>query len=158
MALSPSTLASALQSSWLVADGGAYPSSAQESGDRFAGAVANWFALAMAGPFPCATAAARRAQLAASASAALQARDPNLAGAQLALGLMAYMVGQVFGPGVAAPPAATSAGQSAITAVFSNLELPNAARANQIASGVFAMAVSTIVTFPPVVSPPAPVM
>ncbi len=139
-------------------DGDSYPSSPAQSGDKFAAAVSSWFGAAMAGPFPCSTAAARRSQLASSATAAIQAGDPSLAGMQLAIGLMGYMAGQVFGPGVASPPTAVSAAQSAITAVFSNLDLPNSARANQIATGVYTLAISTIVVFPPVISPPTPVM
>jgi hypothetical protein len=157
MALVPSALASSLESSWLVAEGGDHPASAAESGDRLAAAVAGWFAAATAGPYPCATAAARRPQLAAGAGAALQAGDAALAATQLALALTAYMAGQVFGPGVASPPTATSAAQSAIAAVFGDLRLVNAARANQIAGGVQTLAASTIVVFPPVVSPPVPV-
>lgn len=158
MALSPSSLASSLESSWLVSQGGDFPPAAPQSGDSFAGAVSSWFAAATAGPFPCSTAAARRPQLAASASAALQAGDAQVAAAQLALGLMGYMAGQVFGPGVASPPAAVGAAQSALAAAFSNLEAPHAARANQIATGIHGLAISTIVVFPPIVSPPAPVV
>jgi hypothetical protein len=157
VALVPAALGSSLASSWLVPDGGEYPTSASQSGDKFAAAVSTWFAAATAGPYPCSTAAARRSQLAGSATGAFQASDPSLAGMQLAIGLMGYMAGQVFGPGVASPPTAVSAAQSAITAVFSNLDLASNARANQIATGVYTLAVSTIVVFPPVVSPPTPV-
>lgn len=157
MPLVSSALASSLNADWLVADGGSYPASAQESGDRFAGAVSSWFAGATAGPYPCSTATARRAQLAASAGAAFQAQTSAAAGAQLALGLLGYMTGQVFGPGVASPPAAMAAAQSAIVAVFGDLESSNAARADQIAGGVHTMALSTIVVFPPVIMPPTPV-
>lgn len=157
MALSPSILATSLEQQWLVAEGGSYPSTPAEAGDRFAGAVSGWFAQATAGPYPCATAAARRAQLAATATAALQTASAQLAGAQLGLGLMGYMAGQVFGPGVASPPTAVGAGQSAITAAFVDLDAPQNARANRIASGVHAMAISTLVVFPPVVGPPVPV-
>jgi hypothetical protein len=155
--LVPTALASSLESQWLVPDGGQYPSSASDSGDTFAGAVSTWFAAATAGPYPCTTATARRSQLAAAATAAIQARDPTLAAMQLAVGLMGYMAGQVFGPGVASPPSAVSAAQSAVAAVFSNLNIPNSARANQIATGVYSLALSTIVVFPPVISPPTPV-
>jgi hypothetical protein len=158
MALSPSTLASGLESQWLVPDGGGHPSSPAESGDRFAGVVSNWFATAMAGAFPCATASARRAQLAAAATAAIQAGNASLAGMQLAQGVAGYVVGQIFGAGVASFPAAVGAAQSAITGAFSNLDLPGNARANQIATGLYTLAISTIVIFPPVISPPAPVM
>jgi hypothetical protein len=157
VALVPTALASSLESSWLVPEGDEHPTSPAQSGDRFAAAVSSWFGAATAGPFPCSTAAARRSQLAASATAAIQTGDASLAGMQLAVGLMGYMAGQVFGPGVASPPTAVSAAQSAITAVFSNLDLPNSARANQIATGVYTLAVSTLVVFPPVISPPTPV-
>jgi hypothetical protein len=158
MPLVPSALASSLESSWLAAEGGPFPENASESGDKFATAVAGWFAGAMAGAFPCSTASARRSQLASSATAAIQAGDASLAGMQLAVGLMGYMAGQLFGAGVASPPTAVSAAQSAITAVFSNLDLPTSARGNQIATGIYTLAVSTIVVFPPVISPPSPVM
>jgi hypothetical protein len=157
MPLSSSALASSLQSNWLVPEGGSYPSSPSESGDKFAGEVASWFSGAMAAGFPCSTASARRSQLAASATGAIQAGDPSLAGAQLALGLMGYMAGQVFGAGVASPPIAVSAAQSAAAAVFADLDSDLGARANQIATGIFTLATSTIVIFPPVISPPSPV-
>ncbi len=158
MPLVPAALSSSLASDWLVAEGGTYPQSPSESGDKFAGAVSTWFAGAMAGAFPCGTASARRSQLAAAASAAIQAGAAPLAAMQLAVGLMAYMSGQVFGPGVASPPAAMAAAQAAALAVFSNLDLPLSGRADQLATGIYAMAVSTIVVFPPVVSPPTPVL
>jgi hypothetical protein len=158
VALVPTALGSSLASTWLVPDGDEFPSTPAQSGDKFATAVSTWFATAMAGAFPCSTATARKSQLAASATAAFQAQDASLAGMQLALGLMGYMAGQVFGPGVASPPTAVGAAQSAITGAFSNLDLPHSARANQIASGVHTMAISTIVVFPPVISPPAPVL
>jgi hypothetical protein len=63
-----SNLASGLERDWLVAQGGSYPANVLESGDRFATAVAQWFANAMAATFPCATAVARRPQLAATAA------------------------------------------------------------------------------------------
>jgi hypothetical protein len=157
MALVPSALAASLESDWLVPEGGQHPSTPALSGDKFAAAVSSWFGAATAGPFPCATAAARRPQLASAATAALQAGDPSLAATQLAVALMGYMAGQVFGPGVASPPTAMGAAQSAISGVFSDLEAATGARANRIATGVHAMATSTLVVFPPVVSPPTPV-
>jgi len=63
----------------------------------------------------------------------------------------------VFGPGVASPPTAVSAAQSAISAVFSDLDAANASRAQRIASGVHTLAISTLVVFPPPIGPPAPV-
>jgi hypothetical protein len=157
MALVPSALSSSLASSWLVAPGGGYPGSATESADRFATAVSSWFAAATAGPFPCTTATARKSQLQGQAASALQAQDPQLAATQLALALMAYMTGQVFGAGVASPPTATSAAQAAIGGVFADLDADLQGRADRIAQGVHTMAISTIVVFPPVVSPPTPV-
>ena len=77
---------------------------------------------------------------------------------QLALGLLSYMAGQVFGPGVA-----IAAGRGERGAVRGHRRLlgprpaTNSARANRIATGVHAMAISTIVVFPPVISPPSPV-
>jgi hypothetical protein len=157
MALTPAALSAGLQSDWLVPQGGQHPMSAAESGDRFAGAVAGWFAAATAGAFPTATAAARRPQLAASATGAFQAGSAPLAGSQLAFGLMGYIAGQVFGPGVASPPAGVAAAQAAITAAFGDLDLSNQARAQQIAGAISALAPTSVVIFPPVISPPQPV-
>lgn len=157
MALVPSALSSSLASGWLVADGGSCPASPAESGDHFAAAVAGWFAAATAGPYPCTTAAARRSQLQAQAAAAFGAQAAPLAAVQLALALMGYMTGQVFGPGVASPPTAVAAGQAAFLAVFADLNAGLNARADQIAQGAYTMAISTIVVFPPVISPPVPV-
>jgi hypothetical protein len=157
VALVPSALSSSLGSGWLVADGGSYPASPAESGDHFAAAVSGWFAAATAGPYPCTTAAARRSQLQAQTAAAFGAQAAPLAAVQLALALMGYMTGQVFGPGVASPPTAVAAGQAAFLAVFADLDAGLNARADQIAQGAYAMAISTIVVFPPVISPPLPV-
>jgi hypothetical protein len=151
------TLKLGLENDWLVADGGSYPQSAIESGDRFAGAVASWFAGAQAGPFPCATAAARRAQLAASAAAALQAGAAPAAGSQLALAIAQYIVGQLFGAGVAGFPIATSAAGAMLGAVFSDTGTGRSERAQAIAGACTLLAVSTIVTFPAPL-PPAPLV
>lgn len=157
MALVASALATSLESRWLVPDGGRHPATPAQSADNLAAAVSSWFAAATAGPFPCATAAARRSQLAGAATAAIQAGNPALAASQLAVALMGYMAGQVFGPGVASPPTAVGAAQTAITAVLSDLGMPSSSRADQIATAVHTLAISTMVVFPPVVSPPAPV-
>jgi hypothetical protein len=158
VALASSNLASALESNWLVAEGGEYPGSPSESGDRFAGAVSGWFGSATAAGFPCSTATARRSQLAAGAAGAFQAGQAPLAGAQLALALVAYMTAQVFGAGVASPPTASAAAQSAFTAAFADLDASLSSRASQIAAGTYTLAISTIVVFPPVISPPQPVL
>ena len=89
MALAPASLASNLSSGWLVPEGGSYPRSAAESGDRFATAVASWFGAATAGPYPCTTAAARRSQLAAAAAGAFHAQSPALAATLLATAVRA---------------------------------------------------------------------
>jgi hypothetical protein len=156
MPLSPSTLANALEQQWLASEGSSLPGSAIESGDRFAGAVSSWFAMAMAAGMPCATAAARRSQLAAAAAAALQVRDALGAGQQLALAVATYMAGQAFGPGVASFPAAASVMGTEFGAVFADLDLPVSARAQRMASACMIAAVSTVVIFPPPMSP-APV-
>lgn len=157
MALSSSSLSSSLQGSWLPTDGGTYPGSATESGDAFAGAVSSWFAAATAGPYPCSTATARRSQLASSAAGAFAAGQASAAGALLATGLMGYLAGQVFGPGVASPPVGTAAAQAAFAGVFADLDASVSARGDRIAQATLALALTTIVVFPPVISPPAPV-
>lgn len=158
MVLIPPALAADLYEGWLGGDGGNYPASVVESGDRFAHAVSGWFSAATAGAFPCATASARRPQLAGSAAMALQAGAPPLAGQQLAVAVVGYMTGQVFGAGIASPPAAAAAAQAAFAAVFANPDLETDDRATLIATGVYTLAVSTLVVFPPVVSPPLPVL
>lgn len=158
MPLVPTALAQSLENDWLVPDGGTYPSSVTESGEKFAAAVASWFSGATAGGFPCSTASARRAQLASAAAGALSAGSAAAAGAQLAAAVATYIVGQVFGAGVASAPTATAAAQATFTGVFSNLSQPNSIRAQQIASGIHTQAVSTLVVFPPVISPPQPIL
>ncbi len=151
MALVVSSLAQSLANDWLVPEGGSYPESADESGQNFAQAVATWFGQAQANGIPCATASARQSQLAQLAATAFRAEDASAAGQLLATAMLGYIAGQSFGPGTAAPPIAFSAGAAAFIAVFSDLEMDNDARAQQIASGCQAMASSTIVsfTFPP---------
>ncbi len=157
MPLSSSILSSSLKSSWLPTDGGSYPGSANESGDAFAGAVSSWFAQAMASGFPCSTATARRGQLASSAAGAFSAQDSSAAGGLLAAGLTAYLTGQVFGAGVASAPLGTSAAQAVFAGVFADLDASLSARADRIAQGSWALALTTIVVFPPVIGPPSPV-
>ena len=71
---------------------------------------------------------------------------------------MAYMAGQIFGAGVAAPPAGVGAAQAVFAAVFANTDLSNSARAQQVAQATWTLALTSIVAFPPVISPPSPVM
>lgn len=111
----------------------------------------------MAAGFPCSTATARRSQLAASAAGAFSAQSSSGAGAMLATGLTAYMAGQSFGAGVASPPVGTAAAQAAFAGVFSDLDASVSARGDRIAQGTWALALTTIVIFPPVISPPSPV-
>ncbi|MBL9058426.1 MAG: hypothetical protein JNK88_00175, partial [Mangrovicoccus sp.] len=111
---------------------------------------------AMAAGIPCATAAARKSQLEAQLIPALQAGQATAAGQQVALAFMAYVAGQSFGPGVAAPPVATSAAGSMLGAALADTGAAQSARADQIAAALHAQALSAIVTFPPPM-PPAPV-
>lgn len=157
MPLVPATLASSLANDWLVSDGEEHPSSVMESGQRFARAVAEWFAQAMAGGFPCSTAMARQSQLSASAASALSTGDAAAAGSALALGLLGYMAGQCFGPGVASAPMGVSAAQSTFIQVFQDHDSPNPARAQTMATAIHTLALTTLVVFPPVISPPQPV-
>lgn len=148
MVIQASTLKISLENDWLVREGGSYPDSVQISGQKFAQAVAQWFSLAQANGLPCSTAIARQGQLALQASSALQIGQAQGAGSQLALAIANYYAGQSFGSGVASFPMALPAGISTISLVFSNLELSNADRAQQIATACYTLAVSTIVVFP----------
>ena len=75
----------------------------------------------------------------------------------LATGLMGYLAGQVFGPGVASPPVGFAAAQAAFAGVFADLDTSTSSRGDRIAQGTWALALTTIVVFPPVISPPSPV-
>ncbi|MFP2929709.1 hypothetical protein ACLESO_31825 [Pyxidicoccus sp. 3LG] len=158
MPLVPTALAQSLENDWLVPDGGSYPSSVSESGQKFAAAFSSWFSGATAAGFPCSTASARQSQLATAAAGAFSAGSAAAAGAQLAAAVAMYLVGQVFGAGVASAPTATAAAQSTFTGVFSNLDSPNSVRAQQLAAGLHTQVVSTLVVFPPVISPPQPIL
>ncbi|MDB4927883.1 MAG: hypothetical protein JWM10_367, partial [Myxococcaceae bacterium] len=63
MALSFDTLKNGLQRIWLPGERGPWPSTARESGDHFATAVAQWFGAAQAATAPCLTAAAKQPAL-----------------------------------------------------------------------------------------------
>jgi len=151
--LTPTDLATRLENEWL----GQFPDSSLVSGDLFAGAVSGWFVSAMAGGFPCSTAAARRLQLTATAAGALEAGVGPTSGLLLATAVAGYYAGQLFGAGVASFPAALPAGMALITAALLDLNLPKKTRADQIAQACHLMALSTIVVFPAPL-PPAPVM
>ena len=149
MPLIPTFLAQSLQADWLPGDkDGPWHDDVQASADAFAGAVAGWFGGALAAGFPCATASARKSQLMGQMIPALQVKDAMGAGQQEALAFMAYVAGQSFGPGVAAPPIATAAAGALIGAAFAALVQPQSARAGSIASALHLMAVSTIVALP----------
>lgn len=157
MPLIPLALADALEQQWLASDSaGQNPSSVAESGDRFAGAVAQWFSQALAAGFPCATASARRPQLASEAAVALASPTAEVAGARLGAAVALYMSGQLFGAGVAGAPIATAAAVAAFAAVFADLDAAPRDRALQLGLGCWGLALSTLVTFPPPL-PPAPV-
>jgi hypothetical protein len=141
-------LKSGLETGWLVGPGGSYPASPNESGDRFAGAVTNWFSAAQAAGFPCATAAARRSQLASTAGAALASGASQAAGAALALAVGGYIAGQLFGVGVASFPATVGLVGAQLGAIFEDRGATSADRAQQIALACTTLAMSTLVVFP----------
>jgi hypothetical protein len=147
MPLSPGALKSLLEARWIVPEGGAFPGDAQESADRFAEAVATWFQAALAMGFPCATAQARKSQLAAQATAALSVGSPPAAGQLLAAAVASYYAGQSFGTGVASFPLGLPAGASLLAATFSDLESPRGKRAQDVATACQLMALSTLVVF-----------
>jgi hypothetical protein len=155
MPLIPTVLAQSLENDWLPTEDGGWHDDAQASADAFAGAVADWFGQAMAAGIPCSTAAARKSQLMGQVASAIQMQDAQGAGQQMALAFMAYVAGQSFGSGVAAPPIATAAGGSMIAQAFSTLDMAQSARANLIATALHTMAVSSIVAFaqPPYAAP-----
>ena len=155
MPLVLASLKSSLEGQWLVAEGGSYPASANESGDRFATAVAGWFSASMAAGFPCTTAMARKSQLASAAGAAFATEASTAAGNMLALGVALYIVGQSFGPGFAGMPIAQSAAGAMFGATFADTNAGIADKAQQIANGCLVLAVSTIVAFtiPPFAAP-----
>lgn len=157
MPLIPSTLSQSLQSQWLPRDdNGPFPDGAPASAQALAGAIADWFGMAMAAGIPCATAAARKGQLQGQLVPVLQAGSAAAVGQGIALSFMAYVAGQSFGPGVAAPPAATAAAGTAITAALADTGAAQPSRADRIAAALHAQALSAIVAFPPPM-PPAPV-
>jgi hypothetical protein len=157
MPLDPVSLAIGLRQRWLPAGGG-FPSSVDDSAQRFAGEIATWFAAGAASGIPCATAMVRKSGLASSAASALSAGDPRMAGQLLALAVAQFMAGQSFGPGVSAMPIATPALVLALGEVFASHDLDDDKRATLIASAAYLTAVSTIVTFPPTTLPPSPVL
>jgi hypothetical protein len=157
MALVLSLLQSSLEHDWLVAQGGSYPKDAQESGDRFAKAVTSWFSAAQANGIPCATAQARRPELAQTAAGAFQVGVAQAAGATLALAVAGYIAGQTFGAGVASFPMATGACVAKMGAAFGNLDLTNAERSQELASACMLLASSTLIVFPPPL-PPGPLV
>jgi hypothetical protein len=148
MVLDPAQLARSLQNDWLPGDEGPFHDDVAASAEALAGAVAGWFAAAQAAGFPCATAAARRPQLKAQALPAIQAADAPAAGQGIALAFAAYVAGQSFGAGAAAPPVATPAGAAMITNALLQRDLPQAARAQILAGAIHTMAISSIVAFP----------
>lgn len=150
------TLKTALEQQWLVPEGGSFPESVTQSGDRFAAAVSSWFATAQAAAFPCSTALVKRPLLASAAAGALAANAAPAAGSQLALAVATYIAGQLFGAGVAGMPIATPAAITQMTATFSDTNGAVAQKAQQIATACTLLATSTIVVFPAPL-PPAPI-
>ncbi|NVB37031.1 hypothetical protein G6O69_04260 [Pseudenhygromyxa sp. WMMC2535] len=154
--LIPITLAQGLEQQWLSGEGSSNPSSVNESGQRFADVVSQWFSSAMALTFPCTTALARKAQLATLAGSALASPSAAVAGARLGQALSVYMTGQSFGAGVSGAPVGAAAAVAAFAAVFADLEAAPEDRALQLALGTWGLALSTQVLGPPPF--PAPIL
>jgi MFS family permease len=146
--LNPLQLADQLANQWLSDADGPHADSVAASADVFAGIVSDWFATAQSAGIPVVTAQARRSMLAGLAISALMAQNPTAAGQQLGTASMLYMTGQLYGAGVAAPPAAGPAAGAMIAAVFSDLDMDRHARAAAIATALHIMALTTIVAFP----------
>lgn len=157
MPLDANKLGQDLARRWLGDGGGQPPGSPVEAGQLFSTVVAEWFAQALSAGFPCATAAARQPQLAGLSTAALSTASAQAAGAQLGLGLSAYLTGQAFGAGVALAPVATPAGVAALIATFSDTGATSRAQADRIAQACMTLVSSTMVQFP-VPLPPAPIV
>lgn len=157
MPLVQSQLEASLETGWLVTGGASHPQSAAQSGERFARAVAQWLSTGQANGFPCTTAMARMGQLAQSAALALQAQAAVAAGNALGVAIGLYILGQVFGAGVAGVPVALSAAQAQIGAVFANLDMAASDRARSIAGACTLLATSTLVVFPAPM-PPGPIV
>jgi len=156
MPLDPISLATRLRTQWLPTSGD-FPSSVQDSADRFANVVASWFGAGAANGIPCATAMARVSGLSSSAASALAAGDARTAGQQLALAVAQYMAAHSFGPGLSVVPVATPALVLALGEVFASHDLDADRRATMIAAATYLTALSTMVVFPPPM-PPGPVM
>ncbi|GAA6179498.1 hypothetical protein NBRC116594_09360 [Shimia sp. NS0008-38b] len=146
--LNPMPLTQSLLADWLKDENGPHPASVSESADVFSRIISDWYASAAAGPFPVATAQANSGVLTNLASGALMVGNPTAAGALLATGTMVYMTGQAFGPGVSAPPIAHPLAVGIFGTAFTELDLDREARAAMMATAVFAMAITSIVTFP----------
>jgi hypothetical protein len=149
MPLDPNLLGADLRDRWLPDGGRSFPGSAFAAGQRFADLVAAWFSGATAAGFPCATARARAAELGAGAALALQAGAAGAAGRDLGQAIARYLTGQLFGAGLAGPPAAAPALGGALAAVFADHAMDRARRAAAIANPIFTTALTTIVVFPP---------
>ncbi len=145
--LNPIVLTQTLATDWLLDENGPHPSSVAESADNFSRVVSNWFASATAGPFPVATAQTNRGVLTNLSQGALTVANPTAAGSLLATGTMVYMTGQLFGAGTSAPPIAQPLAAVLFATAFTELSLDREARAAMIGGAIFAMAITTIVTF-----------
>jgi hypothetical protein len=79
------------------------------------------------------------------------------AGNGLANALSLYMLGQKFGSGVVvAQPGGAGAAASAFINIFLDRDLPNTARAQQLANACQALALTTLVVFPYPLPPSVP--
>lgn len=158
MALSFDVLSGGLRRVWLPGERGPWPSTARESGERFATAVVQWFALAQAGPAVCVTVVPKRAPLAAGAARAFEAWTAPAAGALLAQAVAGYLTGHLFTapavtPGTSGPPVALAPATADFIALFSDLDLSLDGRARRAAAACTALASSTLVVFAPTAPP-----
>lgn len=152
MPLDPNKLGQDLAQRWL-GEGSGMPSSATDSGQRFASVVAEWFAQATSNGLPCASALPRQPQLAGLATVALSSGGAQTAGAQLGLALTAYLTGQLFGTFAAVAPVGTPIAISALIATFSLTDESSRAQADRIAQACMALVLTTLVPMPPAPTP-----
>lgn len=149
--LNPLALTQTIAADWLLDEKDPHPGSTAESADIFSLVVSDWFANATAGAFPVTTALSNRSVLTNLAEGALSVGNPTAAGSLLATGTMVYMTGQVFGTGTSAPPIAQPLAAVMFASAFTEFSLSREARAAMLSTAIFAMAITTIVTF---VGPP----
>lgn len=146
--LDPTQLADRLAADWLPGDDGPHPDTPLQSAQVFSQAVLDWFRGGQANLIPPSAPDLMFPVLVSLATTALNMLDPVAAGQMLANGVSIFMTGQLFGPGVSAPPLATAAAAGLIGTAFATLQMDRDARAQLIALAVYLMALTTLVSFP----------